>query len=128
MQQVLINLVKNALKFTKEGQIIISAFYNYNKKSLVVSVLDTGVGITNEDMPRLFNKFGKLHRTAAMNSAGIGLGLTIVKQIVEQTGGSIKVSSAGPDCGSLFKFDMVMDVPAPEKVSQKPSSNANVEF
>ena len=89
MQQVLINLVKNALKFTKEGQIIIGVFYSYEKKSLIVSVLDTGVGILNEDMPRLFNKFGKLHRTAAMNSAGIGLGLTIVKQIVEQTGGNI---------------------------------------
>ena len=124
---MLINLIKNALKFTKEGQVTINAFYNYQKKSLVVSVIDTGVGITNEDMPRLFNKFGKLHRTAAMNSAGIGLGLTIVKQIVEQTGGSIKVSSAGPDLGSQFKFNMIMDVPESEKVSQKPSSNANGE-
>jgi len=45
---------------------------------LVVHVNDTGVGISAEDLPKLFNKFGKLQRTAEMNSEGIGLGLTIV--------------------------------------------------
>ena len=49
-----------------------------------------------------------MQRTAAMNSAGIGLGLTIVKQIIERSGGKIQASSPGPDQGSLFSFDMKM--------------------
>ena len=49
----------------------------------MVRVKDTGVGIEQEDQERLFNMFGKLHRTAEMNHEGIGLGLTITKKIVE---------------------------------------------
>ena len=52
--------------------------YNPFTEMLTVDVLDTGVGIAAEDFPMLFTRFGKLHRTAEMNSEGIGLGLTIV--------------------------------------------------
>ena len=72
-------------------------------------VEDTGVGIELDEQPRLFKKFGKLHRTAAMNSQGIGLGLLIVKQVVESSGGSISVTSRGVGHGSKFSFSMSMD-------------------
>ena len=78
-KQVLINLIKNALKFTVEGSITIMASYIYSERSLGVHVVDTGVGIAKEDLSKLFFKFGKLHRTANLNHNGIGLGLTIVK-------------------------------------------------
>ena len=52
---------------------------------------DTGQGIAAEEIETLFTRFGKLHRTASMNSDGIGLGLTIVKQIVEMSGGKVQV-------------------------------------
>ena len=61
-------------------------------------------------MPALFTKFGKLQRTAAMNSDGIGLGLTICKQIVEQAGGSIAAYSEGTNKGSTFKFSMNLEM------------------
>ena len=77
--QVLINLLKNALKFTLEGSITVIADYTPDTRVLGVEVKDTGVGIAEEDLPNLFQKFGKLHRTADMNSQGIGLGLMIVK-------------------------------------------------
>ena len=77
--QVLINLLKNALKFTLEGSITVIADYTPDTRVLGVKVKDTGVGIAEEDLPNLFQKFGKLHRTADMNSQGIGLGLMIVK-------------------------------------------------
>ena len=77
--QVLINLLKNALKFTLEGSITVIADYTPDNKVLGVEVKDTGVGIAEQDLPNLFQKFGKLHRTADMNSQGIGLGLMIVK-------------------------------------------------
>jgi len=60
---------------------------------LGVCVIDTGSGIASEDLNRLFSMFGKLHRTADLNHEGIGLGLTIVKQIVEKCGGVIGVFS-----------------------------------
>ena len=69
---------------------------------------DTGVGIAAEDMEKLFNRFGKLQRTAKMNCEGIGLGLTIVKQIVELTGGEVYVESSGVGRGSTFGFRMPM--------------------
>ena len=67
--------------------------YDDDSKLLVVQVTDTGSGIHKNDLPKLFSKFGKLHRTANMNSDGIGLGLTIVKQIVEKSGGKVSVKS-----------------------------------
>ena len=93
----MINLVKNALKFTEYGTVRLKALYDSSTSQLHLSVEDTGVGIKEEDIPLLFNKFGKLQRTAAMNDAGIGLGLTIVKQIVECAGGKIQASSPGLD-------------------------------
>ena len=59
-------------------------------------------------MQRLFSQFGRLHRTAEMNNDGIGLGLTIVKQIVEASGGTVSVKSNGAGHGSSFIFDMVI--------------------
>ena len=70
--------MKNAKKFTRQGKIEIVASYDEEKQSLVMHVIDTGVGISAEDLPKLFTRFGKLHRTSQMNNDGIGLGLTIV--------------------------------------------------
>ena len=75
---------------------------------IVVHVKDTGKGISREDFPKLFTRFGKLQRTAEINSEGIGLGLTMVKQIVEKAGGIVDVESEGIDKGSLFSFCMKM--------------------
>ena len=102
------NLVRNALKFTSiDGAITISVCYTDGY--LVVNVLDDGTGIAAEDFPKLFTRFGKLQRTAQVNSEGIGLGLTMVKQIVESSGGVIGVDSLGINKGSLFSFSMKMD-------------------
>ena len=108
-QQVLINLVKNALKFTAKGRITIKAGYREDAGCLVVHVCDTGLGIDQTEIPKLFTRFGKLHRTADMNSTGIGLGLTIVKQIVESAKGEIEVRSDGVGKGSTFLFSMQVE-------------------
>eukprot|EP00353_Schmidingerella_taraikaensis_P008237 CAMPEP_0185587768 /NCGR_PEP_ID=MMETSP0434-20130131/50483_1 /TAXON_ID=626734 ORGANISM="Favella taraikaensis, Strain Fe Narragansett Bay" /NCGR_SAMPLE_ID=MMETSP0434 /ASSEMBLY_ACC=CAM_ASM_000379 /LENGTH=139 /DNA_ID=CAMNT_0028209925 /DNA_START=94 /DNA_END=513 /DNA_ORIENTATION=- len=105
MKQVVINLVRNAMKFTRKGSIEIFASYKgAPDNTLEVKVCDTGVGIAPSDMPLLFTRFGKLQRTASMNSEGLGLGLTIVKQIVELIGGIVYVHSEGPNKGSTFGF------------------------
>ena len=82
LKQVLLNLIKNALKFTDTGSVEVQLAYHCDNQMLVGHVRDTGAGIAAEDIPRLFSRFGKLHRTASMNHEGIGLGLTIVNEIV----------------------------------------------
>ena len=62
-----------------------------------------------QDTRRLFTRFGKLQRTAAGNSEGLGLGLTIVQQIVNAAGGRVWASSPGVGCGSTFFFQMRLD-------------------
>lgn len=109
-KQILINLVKNAIKFTQNGSIKLKSQYNYDIGCLVLHVEDTGSGIAPEDLSLLFNRFGKLHRTASMNNDGIGLGLTIVKQIVETSRGFIDVESEGINQGSTFFLTMEMKV------------------
>ena len=73
---------------------------------LSIIVKDTGVGIAADEMPSLFTRFGKLLRTASINKEGIGLGLVIVKQIVDSHGGRIIVESDGPGKGSIFGIEI----------------------
>lgn len=104
LKQVIINLVRNAIKFTKaDGKIHIRAYYHEAPlNGLFVQVVDSGVGFTPEDRDTLFTRFGKLQRTAKINSEGLGLGLMIVKQIVESAGGKVAGESQGVNQGSSF--------------------------
>ena len=81
----------------------------FRNGKITVFVRDTGSGIDQKDLPKLFKKFGKLETTAKLNNNGFGLGLTIVKKIVELGGGTVSVHSDGIGLGSLFAFDMKMD-------------------
>ena len=77
--QVLMNLVKNAVKFTKNGFVVIEMSYSYEPDHLLIfHVKDTGLGIAKEEFSQLFTRFGKLQRTAQLNSEGVGLGLNMV--------------------------------------------------
>lgn len=107
-KQVLINLVKNALKFTRTGSIEILTSYDKSQEMLFAQIKDTGNGIAKEDLGKLFNRFGKLTRTANMNQEGIGLGLTIVKNIIESSKGDVRVYSKGIGHGAYFCFSMKM--------------------
>ena len=109
-KQVMINLLKNALKFTSKGRIDIKVGYNEDDQLLVVHVRDTGMGIDRESLPKLFSKFGRLYRTANQNNDGIGLGLTMVKQIILKNGGTIMARSKGLGQGSTFIFSMRMEM------------------
>ena len=76
---------------------------------MIVHVKDTGAGIEEKNLAKIFTRFGKQQRTSDINSDGNGLGLTIVKEIVQQSGGEIGVESKGEGQGSLFCFSMQMD-------------------
>jgi CheY-like chemotaxis protein len=95
VRQVLYNLISNALKFTSEGQVEvrIGAVSSEDGKRLAISVADTGIGISPEALPRLFEKFVQADNTMTRRFGGTGLGLTICRQIVELMGGMITVDS-----------------------------------
>jgi two-component system phosphate regulon sensor histidine kinase PhoR len=104
IQQVVVNLIHNAIKFTPAGgQISLSAQHKETTGEVVVAVRDTGVGIAPEDQPRIFERFYKADR--ARSGHGTGLGLAIAKHIVQAHGGRIWVES-WPGRGSTFFFSL----------------------
>jgi two-component system, OmpR family, sensor histidine kinase VicK len=99
INQVLSNLLNNALKFTDEGQIVVDAYENNNKKEIIISIIDTGSGINKDIFTKLFSKF------ATKSSQGTGLGLFISKSIIEAHGGKIWAKN-NKDRGSTFMFTL----------------------
>jgi two-component system phosphate regulon sensor histidine kinase PhoR len=102
IEQVLVNLIHNAIKFTPPGgRITVSAKAEGDK--LIVSVSDTGVGISEDDLPRVFERFYKADKARA--GGGTGLGLAIAKHVVEAHGGRIWVESV-EGRGATFSFSI----------------------
>ncbi|MFA6355544.1 MAG: ATP-binding protein [Candidatus Omnitrophota bacterium] len=102
ISQVLLNLLDNAVKYTPEnGKIRISAAPEGNFVRIEVS--DTGAGIPEADMPRIFERFYRVDKARSRELGGTGLGLSIVKHIVQAHGGQVSVKSA-PEKGSTFSF------------------------
>jgi two-component system, OmpR family, sensor histidine kinase VicK len=100
LYQTIANLLTNAIKFTKEGTIVISADVKHNNDELVVTVKDSGESIHPSIMPRLFTKF------ATTSNMGTGLGLFISKSIVEAHGGRIWAENNTDGMGATFAFSL----------------------
>ncbi len=101
--QVLTNLINNAYKFTEKGYVEIGAVEN--GANIECRVRDTGIGIAADDLPRLFSKFEQIGRQDGPGEKGTGLGLTIVKGIIELHDGKISVESM-PGQGTTFTFTL----------------------
>ncbi len=102
IENVLVNLIHNAIKFTPPGgQIIVSAHQERN--TMVFSIHDTGIGIAPEALPRIFERFYKIDRSRS--SGGTGLGLSIARHIIEAHGGRIWAESKENE-GSTFSFTL----------------------
>jgi two-component system, sensor histidine kinase and response regulator len=104
--QVLINLTNNAVKFTERGEIVVAVKAVERSADGVVlqfSVSDTGIGMSEEQLARLFQSFSQADSSITRKYGGTGLGLSISRQLVELMGGSIKVTST-PGVGSRFSF------------------------
>ncbi len=91
LQQLLINLVSNGIRFTEKGGVEVAV--NYEKRKFYISVSDTGIGIPSEEIPRIFERFYTVDKTRSRSQGGTGLGLSIVKHIVQLHQGEIKVES-----------------------------------
>ncbi|MEO0409368.1 MAG: HAMP domain-containing sensor histidine kinase [Cyanobacteria bacterium P01_A01_bin.135] len=104
-EQVLVNLVGNALRYTPAGQVKISAAAEPDDSLLWVAVTDTGIGITPEDLPLVFERFWRADRSRDRQTGGTGIGLAISRRLVELQGGKITVQS-DPGVGSTFRFSL----------------------
>ena len=120
LRQVLINLLGNALKFTKKGEIFVSAkilAYENDTISLAFSVRDTGIGIPEDKLSRLFKAFSQVDSSTTRKYGGTGLGLVISQKLIELMGGEITVQSEEGK-GTTFAFDIACEV-SKKQPSQK---------
>jgi PAS domain S-box-containing protein len=119
VRQILTNLVANAIKFTKEGEIEVDVSLTDNKKYLMLYVKDTGIGIPEDQQKSIFEVFQQVDTTTTRKYGGTGLGLALAKNLVELGGGKIWIESE-PGKGSKFYFTL------PYKPTKEPTKEETV--
>lgn len=103
IKEVVSNLIDNAIKYTEKGKIDVKLeTVNHGKKFILLSVTDTGMGIEDDDLPNVFEKFRRGKKVALVHTEGLGLGMYFSQKIVEAHKGKIWVESKGIDKGSTF--------------------------
>jgi CheY-like chemotaxis protein len=106
LQQIVWNLVSNAVKFTDHGTVSVQLALNRPDNQMNIVVADTGIGISREFLPHVFDRFSQEKTGTARLHGGLGLGLAIVKQLVELHGGTIRVLSDGEGHGTSFTVSL----------------------
>jgi signal transduction histidine kinase/DNA-binding response OmpR family regulator/HAMP domain-containing protein len=107
LNQILTNLLGNAVKFTEKGSITIKADLNHtedNSEEILITVADTGIGIAPEDQGKLFQRFSQVDDSPTRRTGGTGLGLSIARSLVELHGGRIGLLRSETNLGSTFFF------------------------
>jgi two-component system CheB/CheR fusion protein len=107
--QVVGNLLSNAAKFTPKGGKVTLSVRKASAEFATLCVRDTGVGIAKELLPRLFEPFMQAENTLDRSKGGLGLGLALVKGVVEMHGGTVEPHSEGPGCGAEFIIRLPME-------------------
>lgn len=114
LAQVFVNLLNNAAKFTKRrGHIWLTA--ERQGSDAVVSVRDNGIGIPGDMLSRIFDMFTQVNESREQSQGGLGIGLTLVRRLVEMHDGSIEARSDGPDAGSEFVVRLPVYIQPPQK-------------
>ena len=106
VRQIMLNIINNAIKYTEEGKVSVDASYDRSQEKLIIRVTDSGIGIRDEDLKKLFDSFSRLEETRNRNIEGTGLGLNITKQLVDMMEGKISVSSKYGS-GTVFTVSIV---------------------
>ncbi len=122
-KQVLSNLVSNAVKFTNDGEVVVSVkakSLQDNRFQLEMSVRDTGIGIPEESLDLLFQSFSQVDGSTTRKYGGTGLGLAISRQLIELMGGTIKVESV-VGVGTIFRYSLRLTIADVTEPSVSPS-------
>lgn len=110
LQQILVNLVTNAIKFTDKGNVSVRLFHVPDFMKWGIEVTDTGRGIPQAELPHIFDTFRQVEGAATRTKGGFGLGLAIVKQLVNLMNGDVKVASE-LDMGTIFTITLPLVIP-----------------
>jgi signal transduction histidine kinase/ActR/RegA family two-component response regulator len=129
LAQVFLNLLNNAAKYTDRGGRI-SLTVERQGSDVVVAVRDTGIGIPAAHLPRLFEMFSQAEGSLSRSQGGLGIGLCLVKRLVEMHGGRIEAASPGPGKGSVFvvRLPVVVVASVPDEREQDMSEAAKSSF
>jgi two-component system CheB/CheR fusion protein len=124
LEQVVVNLLSNSAKYSKDGSRITTKAFR-DRGVAVLTVQDTGVGIPSELLPHVFDLFTQGTRTLDRSQGGLGIGLTLVRKLVELHDGTVEAHSEGANHGSEFviRLPVLQDVPKPglpESTAQPP--------
>jgi signal transduction histidine kinase len=119
LQQVFWNLLSNAVKFTPANGAVDVRMYKTDSE-VVVTVTDTGIGIASDFLPHVFDRFRQADSTSTRQHTGMGLGLAIVRHVVELHGGKVRAESAGPQSGSSF----IVTLPLPSAINTTTQGSA----
>lgn len=114
LQEIMLNIISNAIKYTSDGHAVHVKLYekdseNPRKARIIFTCEDTGIGMSEEYLPHIFEEFSREHTTTENKVAGTGLGLPIVKSMIELMGGSIQVEST-QGVGTKFTVDISFDM------------------
>ena len=120
IEQVIGNLLHNATKFTESGgKVTVELRASSDRKSAILTLRDTGIGIDAATLPRIFETFTQADRAVDRSRGGLGLGLALVKGLVELHGGEVKAESEGIGKGATFTLRLPLDAPSISPVSQE---------
>jgi two-component system sensor histidine kinase VicK len=118
LTQVIINLLSNAIDYSPKGsEILVTIVLVSDKAAAEFSVADKGIGISNEDKDKIFDKFYRTDKAKVFSQNGTGLGLPLAKSIVESWGGKIWVESE-ENKGSIFRFTIPITTEDPLETNQ----------
>jgi CheY-like chemotaxis protein/anti-sigma regulatory factor (Ser/Thr protein kinase) len=123
LQQVVWNLLSNAIKFTPAGGTV-SVRVERGDSAVAIVVSDTGAGIEPGFLPHVFERFRQADASTTRKHGGLGLGLAIVRHLVELHGGTVKAESAGPGRGSTFTVALPLAADAPALLPERASGSA----
>lgn len=104
VQQILHNLINNSLKYTPKGTITVYVHDNSTEKKIIVEIIDTGIGMSEETIHSLFEKFSRAKNANSVNIKGTGLGLFVAREMARAMGGDVVAHSDGEGKGSRFEF------------------------
>jgi len=124
LAQILSNLLNNSVKYTPQGGSI-TLSCSLERNEIVLAVKDTGIGVPPEMQTAIFDMFAQIDRSIERGYAGLGIGLTLVKSLVEMHGGTIELHSEGINRGSEFKVRLPLLVEQPDLAIQDESVKTN---
>ena len=126
LQQILSRLLSNAIKFSSDNSVITVRQFSSNDK-VMITVTDTGQGIAPAFLPSLFSRFTQADGSITRTHMGLGLGLSIVKSLIELHGGRVSASSQGVSCGAVFTIELPALTSAEARITNVPIADASRE-